>query len=222
MAPTTRRSGYTTPPPEPLANREATTTRKTRYYNAIDYNPEGKSQRAIARELGISESAGRKWKKQRDSMAGLARRSVRGRSIKLGRPSKVTKSVCKTLMDPQRNSIRKARYEAQIKHYNIPIRRRQLQRKLKEHTKGGRMYKCAFIKKVPSAKNLHKREEYGNEHKDMPIFGFWDHIFFTDEAHIDPTSMVQEEVLREQGTRYEPDNIQWRGQKKGVRFHVAG
>jgi hypothetical protein len=34
--------------------------------------------------------------------------------------------------------------------------------------------------------------------------------------------MIQEEVLREEGHRYDTENIQERGQLTGVRFHVAG
>jgi hypothetical protein len=41
------------------------------------------------------------------------------------------------------------------------------------------------------------------------------------EAHIDPSSMVQGRILREQGTRYDTENIQERPEKQGVRLHIA-
>jgi hypothetical protein len=43
----------------------------------------------------------------------------------------------------------------------------------------------------------------------------------SDEAHIDPTSQAQGRVLREQGTRDKPENIEERPPLKGVRFHIA-
>ena len=54
-----------------------------------------------------------------------------------------------------------------------------------------------------------------------PLFGFFDHIVYTDEAHIDPTSQAQGMVLREQGERNNPENIEERPPLKGVRFHIA-
>ena len=60
---------------------------------------------------------------------------------------------------------------------------------MKEHTKGGGRYLCAFVKKVISNKNKEKRETYGANHIYDPLFGFFDHIVYTDEAHIDPTTM---------------------------------
>jgi hypothetical protein len=59
IAPTTRRGRYQTPPPDPLEGADATTTRKSRYYDAIDQNPERKSRRQIANNCGISEDTGR-------------------------------------------------------------------------------------------------------------------------------------------------------------------
>ena len=73
-----------------------------------------------------------------------------------------------------------------------------------------------------SAKNLDARTLYGNKHVYDPLFGFFDHIVFTDEAHIDPTSQCVGDVLREQGTRYDDENIKERPPLKGVRFHIAG
>ena len=46
-------------------------------------------------------------------------------------------------------------------------------------------------------------------------------MYFTDEAHIDPSSKPQGLILREQGTRYNTENIQERPEKEGVRLHVA-
>jgi hypothetical protein len=46
-------------------------------------------------------------------------------------------------------------------------------------------------------------------------------VYFTDEAHIDPSSITQGRILREQGTRYSTENIQERPEKSGVQLHIA-
>lgn len=221
MAPTTRRTTRITPPPGPSEGHEADTVKKCRFYDAWDKDHNEKSIRQICREIGTSEGTGRLWNKQRESLGSLAYRSLRKRSTKLGRPSKVTKSMCKMLVDPAKNPVRDQLYEAQIKHHHLPVGKRQLQRKLKEHTNGGQRYKCAFVKKVVLKKNRKERMEYGQEHVDKSVEDFWSYIFFTDEAHIDPTSQAVGDILRERGTRYDAENIQERGEKKGIKFHIA-
>src|SRR4051812_35961394 len=143
-------------------------------------------------------------------MGSLAKKKTRQRSSVLGRQSKVTKSMCKMLVSPSQNPVRKQPYEAQIEYHNIPIGKRQLQRKIKEHTKRGGRYLCAFIKKVISTKNREERGTYGSKHLYDPLFGFFNHIVYTDEAHVNPTSQAQGRVLREQGTRDDPENIKER------------
>ena len=70
-------------------------------------------------------------------------------------------------------------------------------------------------------KNKVNRVDYSQEHKDKTIKDFWSYIFFTDEAHIDPSAQQAPGILRERGTRYDDKNIVERGERKGVRFHIA-
>jgi transposase len=153
MAPPTRSNPFRTPSPEPLVGKEATTTRRCRFFDALARNGWTKSMRSIATEVGISEACGRKWKKQCEELGPIAKRKTRQRSKVLGRKSRVTKSMYKKLCSPSRNPVRKQPYKAQIAFHKIPVARRQLQWKLREHTKGGGWYKCAFVKKVISAQN---------------------------------------------------------------------
>lgn len=154
-------------------------------------------------------------------MGSLAYRTTRKTLKKLGRRSKVTKAICQKLIDPARNPVRNQPYEAQIAYHQIPCKKRQLQRKLKEHTNGGQIYKCAFVKKIISHKNKDERISYGQEHEYKTMEDFWSYIFFTDEAHIDPSVQQAPGMLRERGKRYEDENIVERGKKQGVKFHVA-
>jgi hypothetical protein len=50
---------------------------------------------------------------------------------------------------------------------------------------------------------------------------FWSFIFFTDEVYIDPLANQAPGILRELGKRYDDKNIIERGEKEGVKFHVA-
>jgi hypothetical protein len=111
------------------------------------------------------------------------------------------------LVSPTRNPVRDQLDEAQIKYHKLDIKPRQLQRRLKACTNKGQRYKQAYIQKILTKANKKKRLEYGQKHKDKSIDDFWQYIFFTDEAHIDPSSMRQGYILRGQGRRYDTGNI---------------
>ena len=121
------------------------------------------------------------------------------------------------LCSPSRNPVRKQPLEAQIPYYNIPAKKRQLQRMLKRHTKGGGRYLCALVKKTISTKNRQERGQYDNDHIYDPLFGFFDHIVYTDEAYVDPTSQAQEEYFESKG-----HGIDQRILKKGHRSRASG
>lgn len=175
----------------------------------------------MASEEHTDEGTARRWIKQRENMGSLAYRRTRKMSNKLGRRSKVTKKVCKMLVSPSQNPVRNQPFDAQIEFHNIPVKRRQFQKKLKEHTNGGQIYKDAFVKKEISGKNRDERVAYGEEYKEKTIDDFWKYIVFTDEAHIDPSSQQAPGIFRERGKRYNDENIVQRGEKKGVKFHIA-
>lgn len=152
MVPTTRSARFQTPP-EPLAGREATTTRKYRFFDVLARDGSTKSLYYISKDCGIDEKTGRNWRDQYMNIGSLAQRSTRQRSSILGYKSKVTKSIAKMLVSPSRNPVRKQLLEVQILYYNIPVQKCQLQCMLKRHTKGGGRYLCTFVKKAISTKN---------------------------------------------------------------------
>jgi hypothetical protein len=125
------------------------------------------------------------------------------------------------LVSPSRNPVRNQHYEAQIEFHKLDVKPRTIQRNLKRYTEQGQRYKQAYVSKTLSKKNRQERIDYGEEHKDKTIEDFWQYIIFTDEAHIDPTSTLQGYILREEGQRYDSENIQERGEKKGVKLHIA-
>jgi hypothetical protein len=77
------------------------------------------------------------------------------------------------------------------------------------------------VKKKISDINRTLRTRYGEEYKGKTVYDFWQFHFFTDEAHIDSFSMYQDNILREQGRRYDTENIQERGEKTGVKLYIA-
>jgi transposase len=187
MAPPTRLTPFRTPSPEPLAGREATTIKRCKFFDLLAREGGQRPLKSILFECGISETCGRNWKQQWLEKGSEAKRRSRPKSAILRRKSKVTKDICKMLVSKS-NPVRKDLYETQIEYYNLPVGKRQLQRKLREYIRGGKFYKCAFIKKQISAKNRGERETYGERHLYDPLFGFFDHIVFIDEAHVDPTA----------------------------------
>jgi hypothetical protein len=60
------------------------------------------------------------------------------------------------------------------------------------------------------------RVEYAEEHKNKTVDEFCSKVFFTDEFHVDPSAMGVGHILREQGHRYDPKNIQERESLIGV------
>ena len=156
MVPPTRLNPFRSPTPEPLGGEEANTLRKCRYFDTLARENGYNSQARIARECGISESCGRKWKQQRMELGTTARRSTRKTSTILGHASKVSKATCKMLVSPSRNPVRKHPLEAQIAFHDLPIIKRQSQTLLKRRTKGGGRYLCAFIKKEISKRTVSK------------------------------------------------------------------
>jgi hypothetical protein len=221
MAPNTRAKDRFTPPPGPEKGYPATTRKRMRFFDAYDRDHATKPVSQICLDEEVKESTGRYWLRQRRNLGHLAMRRTRKLSDKLGMKSKVTKSMCKMLVDPKQNPVRDQLYEAQIQFHNIPVQKRQLQRKLKEHTQNARRYKMAFVKKKVLAKNKEERMAYGVEHKDDTIDDYWSHICFTDEAHVDPKSQRVGEILREEGHRYDDENIMEREERQGIAFHVA-
>jgi hypothetical protein len=155
------------------------------------------------------------------NLASPAYQRLRKRSHRLGRPSRISQEQCQILVSPTRNPVRDQLYEAQIKHHKLDIKPRQLQRRLKGCANEDQRYKQAYIQKVLSTANKEKRLEYCQEHKDKSIDNFRQYIFFTDEPHIDPSSMRQGHILRKQGHRYDTENTQQKPEVLGVRIHCA-
>ena len=221
MAPTTRSTGRETPPPKGTKGCEADTIKKSRFFNAYDERIGYDSLRSISKDFDITHPCALKWLWQRNELGSPTYRRTRKRSLRLGRTPKVSKEQCQMLVSPSKNPVRNQLYEAQIEYHKLNASKRTLQRRLKKCTNGGQRYKQAYIQKEITKKNRRKQVKYSLEHEDKSVEDHWQYIYFTDEAHIDPSSIGQGNILQERGHRYDVENIQERLEKTGVRLHVA-
>jgi hypothetical protein len=221
MAPSTRQTDRATPPNRGSARCEANSAKKRAFFNAYDARNSPENHLTIARRQNITSPTARRWLRQREIFGSPSYHRIRKCSDNIGRPKKITREQCQMLISPSRNPVRDQLYDAQLEYHNIHASTRTLKRKLGLYTKGARRYKQAYIRKQISPANRQKRVEYGLKHLGKSVDDFWQYIFFTDEAHIDPTSMKQGYILREKGTRYDSENIQQRGEKKGIKLHIA-
>jgi hypothetical protein len=221
MAPSTRATYRETTPINQSQSCEYDTVKKTRFFNAYDKQSSSSSIRSVAAQYGIADKTARRWLHEREIHGSIAYRRSRKRSIRLGRLPKLSHDTCEMLVSPSRNPVRNQLYEAQIQYHNLNVSKRTVQRRLKRETNGAQRFKQAYIKKTLSVANRVARTRYGEKHQNQSVDNFWQYIIFTDEAHIDPSSMGQDCILRELGHRYDTENIQERGEKTGVKLHVA-
>ena len=220
MAPKTRSAGPTTPQKPKSSHTVYTTRHRIRFFDAWDTRAPSISLRQFCQDRDPDFGTASRWLCQRNTFGSPAYRHTRKLSNKLGRPPIVSKEQCQMLVSPSRNPVRDQAYEAQIEFHKLGCKKRSLQARLKACTKGGQRYKQAYVKKEISRQNKRKRVNYGEEHQYKTIHSFWQYIFFSDEAHLDPSSQAQGYILREQGTRIDAENIQERGEKTGVKLHV--
>ena len=187
-----------------------------------DAQSKRKSLRKIAREQKLPESTARDWLKQRKTIGSPAYRHTRKLSTRLGRPSRISKrNIKQALRAPL--DVRTEPLEAQIAYHDFDISVSQFKRKLLEYSKKARMYKAAYYKKTLSAATRRARVEYGERHQDKTVESFWQWVIFTDEFHYNPSAQGDPWELREEGTRYKPENVVGRPPKEsGIILHGAG
>ena len=124
------------------------------------------------------------------------------------------------MLDVKKNPVRDQTWDVQIDHFQLNCTKRTMQRACKRRTPKAGRYRMLKVKEI-SPKNRKLRVEYGHRHKDETIESFWQYVHFTDEAHADPGELYSKRVLREEGTRYEPENMQSMPYMKGVKLHFA-
>ncbi|KAG4427311.1 hypothetical protein IFR05_017205, partial [Cadophora sp. M221] len=201
--------------------KEYDTPAKQRFFDAFNRDSEVKKIEEIASDSGTSRTTAYRWLHERDEIGSPACRHKRKRSIKLGRKSRVTKEHVDQLLSHS-NPVRNQLYEVQLQHFKIPVKPRALKTQLKHYTKNAQRFKQAYVKKEISNANKAKRVKYGKENREKTVESHWQYVHFTDEAHVDPSSTGAGYILREEGTREHPEDIQERPKKEGNKLHMAG
>jgi hypothetical protein len=204
-----------TPPPTSTKSHDADTIRKSRFFHAIDHRSDNVTVKNICEQEGIKPDRGKYWLKQRQRLDDAATR----RKSRSGRPKKVSTQLMDQMLD-HANPVRGQPYPIQLEHFQVNASERTLQRAFAARKPRAGRYKMARIKPL-SQKNQQLRMTYGKEHKDHTVENFWQYVHFTDEAHFDPDQMFEQRILREEGTRYEPENMQTMSSMKGVKLHIA-
>jgi hypothetical protein len=223
MAISTRNTARLTTPISDLNGKEADTIRKSRFFEAYDRRGPNETISQIGHQFGLETPTSKKYLKARKDYGTAAYRRTRPRSTKLGRRPKVSDERIRMLVDHTQNPVRHLPLDRQIAHHQLGISVRTLQRRLRQVTRNAQMFKPVIINKKISTRNKGKREEYGQEHQEKTVDNFWRFVFFTDEAHINPNKQSSGRLLREEGTRYNDENIvEVPDQDAATSFHMAG
>lgn len=160
---------------------EYDTVTRTHFFDAWDARTPSRGVRHITHlpNVGITTPTGRSWLKLREEIGSKAYRSQRKTSSRLGRPPKVSALDLARLTD-QKNPEHELHYVDQAKL----LPRKPASSTLQKHTAAinARRYEKPFVSNV-SEKNKPLRVQYGQEYEKETIRGFWEWIWFTDEAH---------------------------------------
>jgi len=175
---------------------------------------------SVARQYGVSKSTASKWLHDRADRGLIAYRRKRPQAEHLGKPFRLPLDKLKDLTVASKNPYRDQKLQEQIKKLGLPIKKRALQYNLSRRLRKASLYKAMYTKPISKA-NRAERLKYAKIHQEDTIQGFWHRVVFTDEAHVDPNASHAPRILREQGTRYQPENIMERPAKKGVTVHMA-
>ena len=221
MAIATRSNYYATIKDQSEGRKEVDTPAKTKFYDALDSDSALKSFRQIARETAPSYGTACRWKKERIEIGSPSYRRFRARSENLGRPPIINSSITRKLVNSTKNPIRDQILDTQLEFHEVYASHRTLTRSLLRDTNKGRIYKQAHGKKKLSVASKEKHVAYRNGHMHKSIDESWSHIFLIDDAHIDPSASAQGWILREQGTRYDEENIEERGELSGNKLNFA-
>jgi hypothetical protein len=133
--------------------------------------------------------------------------------LQLGRPWRVELEKLEALLSDETNPVREKPYRIQARVNGIPLASRSLQYNMVNRL-DSQLFLAAYSDNILPA-NKKKREAYGQEHKDEPLFGYWDGIHLIDEAHFNPTEDFQEpKLFSKRGERTEGGNLRTRKKKK--------
>ena len=176
----------------------------------------------IVQQHGTGTGTGQRWRQER-SLFGDERR-VRKRKAaeenhKLGRPFRVPIERLQSLLSDESNPFRDAPLDVQAAVNQIPLAPRSLQPNLSRREEP-HLYVAAYGEPIRKD-NVTRRRQYGARYGKEPLGGFWDRIYFTDEAHFNPTERFQKpRILRRRKERLKPGNVRVNNKVKKSKLTV--
>jgi len=154
--------------------KQASTVTKTRFFDAFDARPPTESIQDVIQKLHFPYSlrTTERWLKARRRGASRSGHEAYHRGGKHHKKlSKVTDAQLDILLDPI-NPVRTQDLQTQVDYHNIPISKRAMQTNLIKRRHKAKRYKMARVTAI-SKKNKQERVEYGKEHQDKTVDGFW-------------------------------------------------
>ena len=214
-----------TPPQSPHKRREASTRSKSRFFYAYDTRQPGAHVKDVIHHLNLQYSsfvfqqrACEYWLRQRRVIGDTAIHRL-GKSHQ--KASKIT-DISLNIFLHAHKKIRSLPLVEQIVFHNITpyIKKRNLQYQLWTRRRARRRKK-AWVRAI-SKVNQQKRVAYCTAHQGDTIQDYWQYIHFSDEAHIDPYQSSTEWILRPDGERLLPENMQMEHfDNPSQRLHIA-
>lgn len=176
-------------PKKERGRQEWDTIKRTRFFDAFDSKSPQVSFNSLCQrpEISIPPATGRYWLKQREKRGSPTFRRTRKLSSRLGRAQKVSESDLDRLIDPN-DPIHQAPPSTQIEELNLHCTTRTLRSNLRNRRNAGR-YKQSPVAPL-SDKNQQLRTQYGVDHCGKTITGWWQYLYFTDEAHFNSVDLA--------------------------------
>ena len=199
---------------------EYDTPKKVRFFDRFDHKKDKETTVQIASQpdIAISAATASRWLKQRQELGKKAERRSNNRHKRGRKPLLASDDLDKMLDDS--NPVRDQPYEYQEDFFNIQANPKTFRRNFQKRRNAGRFIQASSkeIRKL----NVQERQQYGEEHISKTIEDFWQYVHFVDEMHINPDKTQKGRILRQQGTRNEPENRQQQpGKRKYPSLHAS-
>lgn len=199
-------------PAQDLVLKEPETPERAAYFYHFDHRRNDEKIDDIAAQHRIHPSTGERWRKEREHFRDerrVRKRKAEEEGHKLGRPWRVSNEKIKELLEDDTNPVREDPLRIQRQVNKVPLSTRALQYNL-SNREDAHLFVAAYSDEIRPA-NKKIRVSYGEEHMHQPLFGFWDHVFFTDEAHFNLYEDFQRpRILRRRGERLKRGNLRTR------------
>ncbi|KAF2820536.1 hypothetical protein CC86DRAFT_411837 [Ophiobolus disseminans] len=179
------------------------TEERAHYFWHFNHRGPSESMAAIAAAHGISARTGQRWRTERtkfDDARRVRKRKAAAKHYKLGRPWRVSSEKLELMLHDNSNPMRNAPLAVQQRVNDVPLCPRALRYNLSNRI-DAHVYTAAYTDKLNDG-NWRERTQYSGAHMHQPMLGFWDSVWFTDEAHFNPNKDFQKpHILRRCGER---------------------